>query len=101
MRGGQLRHRLTILKPVGASGDEVVDSGVPAAIEFVTPGSPESLRFGVPVTAAAFRIRVRYRTDVRADWRVVDELGRTFQISGYGDPEDKRRELHLLCSEIQ
>ena len=101
MRAGKLVHRLVLSKPSGPSGYITVDSGVPAAIQFVTPGSPEALRSGAPVTFSGFLIRVRHRTDIRAEWRATDELGRVFQIGGYGDPEDKRRELHLFCSEIQ
>lgn len=101
MRAGALKHRVTLSRPSGTSGYADVESNVPASITFLPGGSPERLQFGVPAAFTGFLIRLRYRTDIRAEWRVVDELGRTFQISSYGDPEDKRRELQLLCTEIQ
>lgn len=102
MNVASLRHRVTLSKPAdGPTGYETVVEEEPASIRFMSPGSPEVIRFGMPATFTGFLIQMRYRDDVRADWRVEDETGRLFQITSYGDREDKRRELQLWCSQLQ
>lgn len=96
------RHRVTFSRPSdGPTGYDIVSTGEPASIKFMSPGSPEVIRFGMPATWSGFLIRIRYREDVRADWRIEDEIGRVFHVSSYGDREDKRRELQLWCSQLQ
>ena len=74
---------------------------VPGSLQFVG-GAPESLQSGAPLAIAQWRGRIRFRADIRAEWRIVDaETGRMFQISGYGDPDGRRGELELVLTEIQ
>lgn len=103
MNVGQLgRHRVTLSRPsTGPSGYDTVVEKEPASIRFMSPGSPEVIRFGMPATWSGFLVTMRYREDVRADWRLEDEAGRVFQISSYGDREDRRQELQLWCSQLQ
>lgn len=101
MRAGQLRHRVTLQRPEGTSGFTDVAIRIPAAIALVTPGTAEALRFGAPTSTGHYKVTMRYRRDVKAEWRIVDEGGRVFQIAGYGDPDGRRRELHVFATEIQ
>ncbi len=99
---GAKHHRITLSRPSdGPVGYQAVVSAEPASIRFMSPGSPEVIRFGVPATFSGFLIEIRYREDVRAEWRIEDETGRVFQISSYGDREDRKRELQLWCSQVQ
>jgi SPP1 family predicted phage head-tail adaptor len=97
---GCKNHWLTLQRPSGTSGYEAV-GGVWGSWRTRTLGSPESIQAGAAVTTAVFISRIWYRTDVRADWRVLDENGTEYQINGYGDPDGKRRELELTLSSIQ
>jgi len=100
MRAGQLRYRLTLQQPstTAASGFEDVKT-VAADLRF-QPAPSEPMQAGGPAAVASLQARIRYRSDVRADWRaVVGE--QTYQITGYGDTEGRRRELLLLCAEVQ
>lgn len=45
------------------------------------------------------RIRIRYRPGVRPDMRVVYN-GRIFNIQSVIDPEERHRELQLMCREV-
>jgi SPP1 family predicted phage head-tail adaptor len=98
---GALRHRITFQSPTSTGTYSTVETQVPAAIEFVTPGGNEQLLAGAPTTIAQSKITVRHRTDVRAEWRIVDDDSRTFQIAGYGDPSGDGRWLQIACMEIQ
>lgn len=74
---------------------------VPGSLVFVS-GSQEALMAGAPISIGQWLGKIRYRTDVKAEWRFVDvETGRVFQISSYGDPTGRKSLLRLVCTEIQ
>lgn len=100
MRAGQLRHRVTVQQPdtTAASGFSDVDT-VSADLMF-QPAASDAMDAGGPSAVGAHRVRIRYRSDVRADWRLT-EGDRTYQVVGYGDPDGRRRELLLVCTEVQ
>lgn len=60
----------------------------------------EPMRGGGPVAIGSRLLRMPYREDVRADWRLVEGT-RKYLISGCDDPDGRRRELHVVCAEIQ
>lgn len=45
------------------------------------------------------RIRIRYRPGIRPDMRVLYG-GRVFNITAIIDPEERHRELQLMCREV-
>lgn len=105
MRAGQLRHRITILTPSG----EVRDSygGVtPQWSELAKPWAEI-----IPVSArelevargysptVSHQIRIRYRTDINSRC-TISYATRSFSINGVVDPDGRRRELLMYCTEI-
>jgi head-tail adaptor len=65
-------------------------------------GMREQVRFGVPSAEGQSLITIRYRTDVRANYRLVDQSvspERSFQILGYSDPDGDLEQLDLLVVE--
>lgn len=42
---------------------------------------------------------IRYRSGITPKVRVIFD-GKTYDIIGANDPDGRRRELHLLCSEV-
>lgn len=105
MRAGQLRHRVTLQsKSVtrDAMGGETITwndtvTNVPAAIEPLQ-GRERFLAQQIQPELSV-RIRIRYRADVQADWRVKYGT-RIFAIESPPiNPEFRDRELHLICSE--
>ena len=102
MRSGRLaRHRFTWQRPDSSSATGFTSVvTVPGTLRFAS-GS-EAVRFGSPTATVQHVIEMRFRDDIRADWHAVDaDTNRTFQVVAYGDPTDRRRELHVFCSEIQ
>jgi SPP1 family predicted phage head-tail adaptor len=97
---GEKNRALSLQRPTGTSGYTTVDT-VWGSLVLAAPGAQEALNASTPTTTTVFESRIWYRTDVRADWRVVDEDGRQFQIGAYGDPDGRRLELLLTLSEIQ
>lgn len=102
VRIGTMSHRLTLQQPSGDGSFTDVET-VWGALTFMGHrAQPEELRNGAPMTIVAWQIVIWYRTDIRAEWRVRDaDEGRVFQVSGYGDPDGKRSEMTLVCTEIQ
>lgn len=100
MRAGQLRYRVTLQEPdaAAATGYSVVAT-VAAEMQF-RPAGAVPITAGGPSAQAAHQVRLRYRSDIRADWRLTVD-GRTFQIVGYGDPDGRKRELLLVCLEVE
>lgn len=106
MRGGILRHRVTIQTPlttVDSWGQPIegwsdVATSVPAEVrdirgrEFWSGGQ-------APAGEVTTRVRVRFRSDVTRQMRVVYS-GRNLLIEAVIDPDGKRTELHLMCQEM-
>lgn len=103
MRAGRLTGRFVLQRPSGTSGSGYTDvaTGVPGELLFLGGGS-ESLQVGAQVSTAQYQITIRYRTDVKAEWRLMErDTDRLFQVSHFGDPNGRRIELLLLCLEIK
>ena len=106
MRSGQLRH-LVELQHLGARVDDGAGGGsipyvtyaedVPAAIEPLE--GRELLLAGQYDARLTHRVRLRYRPDVRPSDRVVYG-DRVFNVKTPIDPEERHRELELMCEEL-
>jgi SPP1 family predicted phage head-tail adaptor len=102
VRVGEWRRYVTLQAPSGSAGTGYEDRGqVWASVKFIG-GQAEALASGAPTALARWLIQLKYRDDVRAEWRVREPLtNRTWQISGYGDTDGRRMVMDLVCAEIQ
>jgi SPP1 family predicted phage head-tail adaptor len=100
MQAGLLRRRVTLQQPASdVSGGFRDVAPVSAAIAF-RPASSVAMAAGGPSASGTYQVRLRYRDDVRAGWRIVEGT-RTYQVVGYGDPDGRRAELAVTCTEVQ
>jgi len=100
MRAGQLRYRVTLQEPSTTAASGFSDVATVSAELRFEPAPSDPMQAGGPAAIAEHQVRMRFRSDVRADWRLSVD-GRTFQITGYGDTDGRRRELKLVCVEVQ
>jgi len=105
MKIGELRHRVTLQKKSVVKDGEGIPTETWADVCSVM-AAVEPLRGREYFVAAAanaentIRVRIRYRSDVTADMRVLYGT-RLLQIKSPPiDPEDRHRELHLMCMEV-
>jgi len=103
MRGGELRHVLTIRAPLGVLSDtEAVDvaPSVPMKIEALPLAfqQREQLAGGGLNTQTTYTLTCRYRTDVRPAYVFVEQCctQRTFQIVAI-IPGARRDALDMTC----
>lgn len=105
MNPGALRHRVTIQKPregQSRAGQPVQEWDEVATVwAAVEPLRGREYWAAAQVQAeATTRVRIRYRKGIRPDMRVVYG-GRIFQIVAPPiDPEERHREIHLMCKEV-
>ena len=104
MQGGRLRHRVALQSATTAKNAVGEDTRtwatfatVWAAVEVV--GGSEYQAQEALHASLTHRVRLRYRDDVTREQRVVWR-SRELEIESVEDPDDRRRELHLLCREI-
>lgn len=101
MHIGQLNRRLELQQPSGTAGDGYATVTTVWG-EVRSAGGSEVLKFGGPSASGQAVITIRFRSDVRSEWRVREPLtGRAFQIANYGDPDGSRRWLQVFCQELQ
>lgn len=95
-------NRWLIFRSRNATTGEYVDEVlVKGSLSFVG-GRDETLMSGAPLAIAQWKVVTRYRTDIKAEWQIEDkETGNVFQISSYGDPDGHRRQLDIVCVEVQ
>lgn len=101
MRIGQLNRRVNLQRPSGLAGDGYVTvATVWAAMR--ASGGAETVKFGGASTMGQNVLTLRFRDDIRSEWRVSEPAsGRVFQIAHYGDPDGSREWLELFCQEAQ
>lgn len=106
MRAGKLRRRVTLQKPVLAQDQETeaqVKTWVDVAkvwADVVYLNGIETLKSATDVSIAKASIRIRFRADVDATWRVVDVYrGKTtyFNISAVLDDDGGPEHVDLAC----
>ena len=104
MNIGDLRHRITLQECV--SGQNEAGQPIQEWHDVATVWAAiEPLR-GREYWAAAqvqsevtTRIRIRYRSGIRPDMRVLYG-GRVFNVTAVIDPEERHHELQLMCKEV-
>lgn len=102
LRASDLRHYVTISAPAGVlSADAtVVVEREPASIAVTPPNFQrnEALAAGGLQTQTLYTVSLRYRTDLRADYAIVEECctERRFQILSIV-PSDRRDAIDMTC----
>lgn len=106
MRTGKLRHRVT-LQQLGARVDDGTGGGsipyidayenVAASVEPLEGN--ELLRAEQFESTLTHRVRTRYYAGVRPHWR-IQYGSRVFDIKHVIDPEERHRELEMMCQEL-
>lgn len=95
---GARRFRVSLQAPSGTSGY------VEQAQEWASirpAGGSEQLQFGGTSASGRYVVEMPFRSDLRAEWQLVDGQGRTFQIANYSDPDGRRVSLQVFCQELQ
>ena len=95
-------HRFVLQRPEGTSA-EGYDDVARIAGALTWTGGAEPIAQGTPIAVGQHAISIWHRTDVRAEWRLVEVepvTGRVFQILDYGDRDGQQRVLELLCTEV-
>jgi SPP1 family predicted phage head-tail adaptor len=102
---GRLRHRITLQRndPRQAVDGSQVDDWQTVAIvwgELLESRGREYLAAQEAHSELTAKIRIRYRADVKPEWRAVFQ-DRIFDIQQVADLAGRRRELELLVAEIR
>ena len=101
MTVGQLRETVDLQVPSGTSGEGYATTVADVPANIRSAGGNELLKFGAQVAINASVITVRYRRDVRPDWRVSwPTENKTFQIVNYGDEAGTKRWLTVYATEL-
>jgi SPP1 family predicted phage head-tail adaptor len=101
MSAGDLTAFVEFQVPEGqvATGYTTRIERVPANIR--TAIGNELLKFGAQVAVNPVIVMIRYRNDVRTDWRIwYPAESRAFQITGYGDETGEREWLTIYATEL-
>ena len=103
MRAGQLKHRVKIEKVTTAKnaiGEDIETWSelVTVWARIVPSGGREFDRAAVRFAELRLMLRIRYRSDVSAQHRIIFR-GRTFDIMVVESIEEADRDLRLLCKE--
>lgn len=111
MRAGRLDRRVTFQSPNPTRGTDgsliegwTTQVTLSAALE--AAGGRETFDSGRLSTEITHRIIVRFRQDIKATWRAVMSDGaspasdRLFRILAVQNPDDGRRELHIMVKEM-
>lgn len=103
---GKLRHRVKVYDKGtitrNGTGEEIpaYDALVATVWAAVEPLSGREFIEATQVQAdVTFRIRVRHRSDIRPEMRVV-EGAHTYQIESVLDQNGERKETWLMCHEV-
>jgi len=105
MEAGALRHRVSIQEPVEArnSYNEAITTWALVAVVWgsVAPLAGREFFAAEHVQSEiTHRVRLRYRAGITSEMRVV-YAGRVLMIQSVIDRGERRRELELMCREVQ
>lgn len=104
MRAGSLRHRVSILHASegrGTMGDVTSQwQAIGTCWASVEPLSGRELMLAQQIQAeATIRVRMRYRSDVTHQSRILHNQ-RTLDVVQVINPAERNEELELLCMEV-
>jgi len=104
MRSGNLRHRITLQRPVksqSTSGAESISWATVAQVwaQVLTLRGKEYLTHQELHSKVDAKIIIRYRSDITNQWRITSG-SHTYQIEHVVDLMGRTRELEIMVSEI-
>lgn len=107
MQGGGLRHFITLQKPTqvpDSMGGYVTTwtSQYKCFSEIDPPKGREFFVAGQKQTEVVSRIRIRYYSSVKPDWRIkfgTSAPFRYYDINSIIDPDERHREQIMMCTE--
>jgi SPP1 family predicted phage head-tail adaptor len=101
---GELNRKITLLEPDSVSGtfgkkkvQPVEHAGVWAKLKH--DGGSETTESDAVVALNRVKFFIRYRSDVRSDWGVRDDLGNEYRVAHCY--EQNRRDYLVLCCEVR
>ncbi len=101
---GELDRKITLLEPRAVQGSfgstqiaPIEHAGVWA--KFKPDGGSESTQADAEVAVNRAKFFIRYRTDIRQDWGLRDDLGNEYRIHNFY--ELNRRDYLVLCCEVR
>lgn len=102
MKAGRLRHRVMLEKPErvrDALGQPVIKWLLVAPLwaEINAVSGRELLSAGAEQGELTVRIWLRYRDDIKEDWRVIHD-GIVYTLGAPPIPDAKKTRLELLCN---
>ena len=106
MRAGALRHRIEIQRNDGIrdpDSGEIIPGWTTVArvwAEVVDLSGREFWDSQQVQSEISTRVRIRYRDGIEPTMRVIHG-DRTLEIQAVLDPDGRRRELHLMCRELE
>lgn len=104
LNAGSLDRQFRLERPSGLDGETytTVESGVWGSKRFAD--GREVLRASTPTATVTHVVTLRYRDDLRASWRIVEEDTSpdvTLQIVSFGDPDGRKDQLLVYVVELQ
>lgn len=98
MKAGDYKHRIILERRTAGSLNTWAEvDTVWAAVEPLSGN--QFYQNLVATTEVTGRVRIRYRTDIKPDWRL--KFGtRIFNIVGIVNPKEENRELHIMYREM-
>ena len=104
IRAGELRHRIIIQQPTleqDEYGAEIPDwAQWRRAWAKIEPLSGREFEYGRSFAATVtHKMTIRYTADLLTTYRILFRE-RLFQINGAIDPEERKREMVLFCTEM-
>lgn len=104
LNAGTLDRSFRLERPSGLDGSvyAVVEQDVWGSQRFAS--GAEVLRGSTPAATVTHVLTIRFRDDLRAAWRLVDEdtsPETTLQIVSFGDPDGRKEQLTVFVVELQ
>lgn len=107
VEAGELRHRITIQERTDTQ--DAYGEPIPAWSTWATVWAAVEPQSGQEATIAMSqqqeaRLRIRVRVRYRSGFSVLHRIawqGRTFQVEAISEVKSNRREVHLICYEVQ
>jgi SPP1 family predicted phage head-tail adaptor len=100
---GKMRHRIELQQPLAVKdaggGLTITWQSVEEVDGQVKPVSAREMMHAMGINnPVTHRVKLRYRADLKPDWRLVYD-GRTFKIASNPDPDERKRYLELMVEE--
>lgn len=105
MRGGKLRHYITIQIPTISRdeyGTESITYATAAQVwaDVIVKSATELTRSDTFVHHTVYQITVRHRTDIQPNWRIILPDSTTLEVQSSYDPDGRSRETIIEAIKV-